>query len=186
MEVFGEHRLLDEEQVERLERRTHAACHRLRPVAVHVDSNVAVGTDRFAKRGEAIDDRVPVRRHVDGVGLRGVSLNAVNPRSTQGVVSATISSGEKSQRSSPAAVLVALVGFFGSLCASILKGSPWSFVRRVRTGPAARPQLPLALSDRGGRAAEGDPHQPHRGRHARHRRRTARRLETVATSPRRA
>ena len=38
-----------------------------------------VGTDRFAKRGEAIDDRVPMRRQVDGVGLRGGKLERGEP-----------------------------------------------------------------------------------------------------------
>ena len=67
-----------------------------------------------------------------------------------------------------AVVLVALVGFFGFT----VRVNPEELGVVLRFGKyrapaAARPELPLALSDRGGRAAQGHPRQSHRDRHAR-------------------
>ena len=64
VEVLGEHGLLDKEQVERLERRQEAPCHRLRPVPVDVERDVPVGPDRLAKRSEP-DRRSPAHGKAD-------------------------------------------------------------------------------------------------------------------------
>ena len=66
-------------------------------------------------------------------------------------------------------VVAAVVGFFGFTVS--VKPDEQGVVLRfgaLKSAAAARSKLPLALSDRGRRAAEGHPHQSDRDRHARH------------------